>query len=61
MHKERLNRDFGQEKLGDAAYATEGLVAKIGAALLCSELGITPESVLSSKPPALMQLHRTLL
>jgi len=41
-HKDRLNRDFGQKKRGDAAYATEELVAEIGAAFLCAEIGITP-------------------
>lgn len=42
-HQNRLNRDFGQQKCGDTGYATEELVAEIGAAFLCAELGITPE------------------
>jgi antirestriction protein ArdC len=40
--EKRLNRKFG-EKFGDAAYAFEELVAELGAAFLCAELGITPE------------------
>jgi antirestriction protein ArdC len=36
----RLNRAFGK-RFGDAAYAAEELVAEIGSAFLCAELGIT--------------------
>lgn len=36
----RLNRQFGK-RFGDAAYAAEELVAEIGSAFLCAELGIT--------------------
>jgi antirestriction protein ArdC len=43
-HESRLNRDFGQKRFGDAAYAVEELVAEIGAAFLCADLGITPET-----------------
>jgi antirestriction protein ArdC len=37
-----LNRQFGK-RFGDAAYAAEELVAELGAAFLCAELGITQE------------------
>ena len=37
----RLNRTFGQ-RFGDQAYAAEELVAELGAAFMCAELGITP-------------------
>jgi antirestriction protein ArdC len=43
-HETRLNRDFGRKRYGDAGYAMEELVAEIGAALLCADLGITPET-----------------
>jgi antirestriction protein ArdC len=43
-HPSRLDRDFGRRKFGDAGYAREELVAEIGAAFLCCELGITPET-----------------
>jgi antirestriction protein ArdC len=42
-HPVRLNRDFGRKRYGDAGYAMEELVAEIGAAVLGSDLGITPE------------------
>jgi antirestriction protein ArdC len=42
-HPSRLDRDFGRAKFGDVAYAREELVAEIGAAFLCCDLGITPE------------------
>ncbi len=42
-HESRLNRDFGRQKFGDAGYAREELVAELGAAFLCAEIGITPE------------------
>lgn len=38
--EKRLNREFGK-RFGDAAYAAEELVAEIGSAFLCAELGIT--------------------
>jgi antirestriction protein ArdC len=41
-HPARLDRDFGRQRFGDAGYAREELVAEIGAAFLCCELGITP-------------------
>jgi antirestriction protein ArdC len=39
----RLARDFGRERFGDEGYAKEELVAELGAAFLCADLGITPE------------------
>ena len=42
-HERRLDRDFGRQKFGDAGYAREELVAELGAAFLCAEIGITPE------------------
>jgi len=38
--KHRLDRDMGK-RFGDNAYAAEELVAEIGSAFLCAELGIT--------------------
>lgn len=40
--KHRLDREMGK-RFGDMAYAAEELVAEIGAAFLCAELGITQE------------------
>ncbi len=42
-HKTRLDRDFGRKDWGDKGYAKEELVAEIGSAFLCADLGITPE------------------
>jgi antirestriction protein ArdC len=42
-HESRLNREFGRKRFGDHAYAREELVAELGAAFLCADLGITPE------------------
>lgn len=42
-HENRLNRDFGRKRWGDEGYAQEELVAELGSAFLCAELGITPE------------------
>lgn len=42
-HPSRLNRDLGRKKWGDAGYAMEELVAEIGSAFLCAELGLTPD------------------
>lgn len=42
-HKTRLDRDFGRKDWGDEGYAKEELVAEIGSAFLCADLGITPE------------------
>ncbi len=42
-HPSRLAREFGRKRWGDAGYAAEELVAELGAAFLCADLGITPE------------------
>jgi antirestriction protein ArdC len=41
--KQRLDRDMGK-RFGDQAYAAEELIAEIGAAFLCADLGITQET-----------------
>jgi antirestriction protein ArdC len=43
-HDKRLARDMGRVKFGDEGYAREELVAKLGSAFLCADLGITPET-----------------
>ena len=43
-HESRLNRDLGRKRFADSGYAMEELVAEIGAAFLCADLGITPET-----------------
>jgi hypothetical protein len=43
-HPSRLDRDLGCKRFADAGYAMEELVAEIGAAFLCADLGITPET-----------------
>jgi antirestriction protein ArdC len=42
-HGTRLARDMGRVKWGDEGYAREELVAELGSAFLCADLGITPE------------------
>lgn len=42
-HERRLERDFSAKRFGDQGYAREELVAELGAAFLCADLGITPE------------------
>ncbi len=42
-HKARLDRDFGGKRFGDSGYAREELVAELGAAFLCADLGLRPE------------------
>jgi antirestriction protein ArdC len=42
-HPTRLDRDFGRKTWGDEGYAIEELVAQVGAALLCADLGIEDE------------------
>jgi antirestriction protein ArdC len=42
-HKSRLDRSFNAKRFGDSGYAREELVAELGAAFLCADLGITPE------------------
>ncbi|MGH6910711.1 MAG: ArdC family protein [Phenylobacterium sp.] len=39
-HPTRLARDFRSSRWGDAGYAVEELVAELGAAFLCAELGL---------------------
>jgi antirestriction protein ArdC len=39
-HPSRLDRDFGRRRWGDAGYACEELVAELGAAFLCADLGL---------------------
>jgi antirestriction protein ArdC len=39
-HPSRLDRDFGRTRFGDEGYAREELVAEIGAAFLCADLGL---------------------
>lgn len=41
--KNRLARDFGRKRWGDAGYAMEELVAELGAAFICADLSISPE------------------
>ena len=41
-HASRNDREFGR-RFGDNAYAFEELVAELGAAFLCADLGITPD------------------
>ncbi len=41
-HETRCNRQFGK-RFGDQAYAMEELVAELGAAFLCADLGINDE------------------
>lgn len=42
-HPSRLDRELGRQRFGDAGYAMEELVAEIGAAFLCADLGLTLE------------------
>ncbi len=42
-HDKRLARNFGRVVYGDEGYAKEELVAELGAAFLCADIGITPE------------------
>lgn len=39
-HPTRLNRDLGRKRWGDEGYAREELVAELGAAFLCADLGL---------------------
>jgi antirestriction protein ArdC len=39
----RCNRDFGRKRWGDEGYAIEELVAELGAAFLCADLGLAAE------------------
>lgn len=42
-HKSRLDRDLGRKRFGDDGYAREELVAELGAAFLCADLGLRLE------------------
>ena len=42
-HDKRLARDMGRVRYGDEGYAREELVAELGSAFLCADLGIAPE------------------
>lgn len=42
-HNTRLDRDFGRKRFGDDGYAREELVAELGAAFLCADLGLKLE------------------
>lgn len=42
-HQSRLDRDLGRKRFGDEGYAREELVAELGAAFLCADLGLTLE------------------
>jgi antirestriction protein ArdC len=42
-HEKRLAREFGRKRFGDEGYAIEELVAELGSAFLCADLGLTPE------------------
>ena len=39
----RLDRDLGRKHWGDEGYAREELVAELGSAFLCADLGLAPE------------------
>ena len=43
-HPSRLDRSFGRERWGDEGYAMEELVAELGAAFVCADLGIAPKT-----------------
>ena len=43
-HDKRLARDMGRAKWGDEGYAREELVAELGSAFLCADLGLSPET-----------------
>ncbi|NOR70851.1 MAG: DUF1738 domain-containing protein [Methylomarinum sp.] len=42
-HPSRLDRDLGRKKWGDEGYAMEELVAELGSAYLCVDLGLAPD------------------
>lgn len=42
-HSSRLDRDLGRQRHSDEGYAREELVAELGAAFLCADLGLAPE------------------
>jgi antirestriction protein ArdC len=42
-HPSRMDRDFGRRRWGDEGYAREELIAELGAAFLCADLGLELE------------------
>jgi antirestriction protein ArdC len=42
-HASRLAREFGRKRWGDAGYAADELIAELGSAFLCADLGVTAE------------------
>lgn len=42
-HPARLDRDCGRKRWGDEGYAAEELVAELGAAFICADLGLAAE------------------
>jgi len=42
-HQNRLDRDFGRKRFANDGYAREELVAELGAAFLCADLGLRLE------------------
>jgi antirestriction protein ArdC len=42
-HEKGLARDFGRSRYGDEGYARQELIAELGSAFLCADLGITPD------------------
>lgn len=42
-HPSRLDRDCGRKRWGDEGYAAEELVAELGAAFICADLGLAAE------------------
>jgi antirestriction protein ArdC len=42
-HPTRLDRDLGRKKWGDEGYAMEELVAELGSAYICADLGLAPD------------------
>jgi antirestriction protein ArdC len=42
-HPRRLDREFGRKRWGDEGYAIEELVAELGAAFICADLGLATE------------------
>jgi antirestriction protein ArdC len=42
-HRSRLDRDLTLGRFGDEAYAREELIAELGAAFICADLGLTLE------------------
>jgi antirestriction protein ArdC len=43
LHPTRLDRELGRKRFGKEGYAAEELVAELGAAFLCADIGISAE------------------